>query len=342
MKDALLNNLGLKVMSIALAVILWLLVYAQHKAVEEISVHYNVELPADLRDKFVIVSQNPVIIPLRVSGTPDSVQASSVLLDKYEDLGLLDSLFDVSDDMFGNITPLGGSLEIPLPTRKLSFPGNAEIFVKSRTTITLELDAMRRFELPVQVPEEFDGQLPPEYERIEAVCIPNKVEAFGPSRAITHTDVVRTSRIMIGAGGFTPAVVARHVPLVKDIRGTRVETADTVLVEVKFIPLEEEWTLEDIRLEDLTIVTGLNAKFRVRVDPTKWEEEEKTLKIKGPAPSIRLLQGNKDLYQLRVDLTDIKEPSEIYFAEIHMVTSIADIAEKSYPTLPLILEKVSE
>jgi YbbR domain-containing protein len=242
------RNLGLRVLSVLLAIALWVFVNAgEHtdEAQVEVPVHYT-SLPAGL----VIINHHPQFIKITISGTPTMLS----LLDpdrlalklNLTGVGPGQASFRLTPDMFSQYR--GTSVTRIVPSQ-----------------IVLDIDRLVTTAVPVKL--DLEGKPATGYKVASAEVKPPKVETTGPSRFVAPLKHLATEPLSIqGASADLDAPVRVIDPRSRLKLGTEVVEAKVTLAPV----------IADREFRDLKIqVRG--STMRSRIDPDQAE-----LTIRGP------------------------------------------------------------
>lgn len=217
LRGAVLENWGLKILSLAFAVLLWMFVVGENRS--EVSLSLPLELtrvPAEM----VIVSRVPESIRVRLNG-PRSLLA-----------GINPNQLVVRLDLDG-IQPGISGFEI-LPSR-LNLPRGVEVTYISPSVITLEADVKTRKVVPVR--PRLRGTPAEGFEVAGVRADPPEVEVEGAERAVRQLREVPTELVDVtGLDGS----VTRPVDLAFPDPSLRAVTRRTVRVEATIAEMRAE------------------------------------------------------------------------------------------------------
>ncbi|HUY18305.1 MAG TPA: CdaR family protein [Candidatus Binataceae bacterium] len=242
------RNLGLRVLSVLLAVALWVFVNAgEHtdEAQVEVPVRYT-SLPAGL----VIINRHPQFIKITISGTPTMLS----LLDpdrlalklNLTGVGPGQASFRLTPDMFSQYR--GTSVTRIVPSQ-----------------VVLDIDRLVTTAMPVKL--DLEGKPATGYKVASAEVKPPAVETTGPSRFVTPLKHLTTEPLSIeGASADLDAPVRVIDPRSRIKLGTEVVEAKVTLA-----PVIVDREFRDIKIQ----VRG--STLRTRIDPDRAE-----LTIRGP------------------------------------------------------------
>lgn len=254
------HNLGLRLLSIFLAIALWVFVNAgEHtdEAQVDVPVRYN-SLPAGL----VITNDHPQFIKITVSGTPTMLS----LLDpdrltlklNLNGVGAGQASFRLTPEMFSEYR--GTSVTRIVPSQ-----------------IVLDIDRTITAGVPIKL--DLDGKPATGYRVASTEVKPSEVEASGPSRFVSAIKRLDTEPLSIeDASGDIDAPVRVLDP------GPRVRL-DTEVVEAKVMFTQ---VIVDREFKGLKVQVRDAATSRSRIDP-----EVARLTIRGPLLKLTKLEvGN--------------------------------------------------
>lgn len=242
------RNLGLRVLSLLLAIALWVFVNAGEHTDEaqlEVPVRYN-----SLHGGLVIINDHPQFIKITVSGTPTMLS----LLDPDRMTLRL------------NLTGVGPG--------QASFRLTPEMFSQYRgTSVTrivpsqIVLDIDRVITAPVCVKLDVEGQPATGYRVASTEVTPSEIEASGPSRFVSALRYIGTEPLSIqGAAGDVDAPVAVLDPGSRVRLGTEVVEAKVMLAQVI---VDREFK-------------GLKVQVRATESRSRIDPGQATLTIRGP------------------------------------------------------------
>jgi YbbR domain-containing protein len=235
------RHLGLKVLAIALASLLWLTVAGEHV------VERTIRVPLEFRNtptQLEIVGDPPASVDVRVRG-------SSTLLSRVEP-GEIVAVLDLS-------AARSGSRLFPLRGDEVRAPYGVEVVQVVPGTLALELEKSGRRSVPVLPAVE--GQPAPGFVSGRVTSDPPTVEVEGPESRIRQLAGATTEPVSIaGARDRIRDEVTIGVPD-SAVRLVQPQSA-TVVVEVQPAPVEREIAGVPIRWRNL------GAGLRAQVEPT--------------------------------------------------------------------------
>jgi YbbR domain-containing protein len=277
------RNIGLRVLSLLIAIGLWVFVNAgQKNAIESLHVPISYRrLPADM----VIVNQPPEFAKIQVTG-PRTL------------LSLLDpEQLEVKLDLSG-IGPGEASFKIN-PTM-FNVPRSTTVTSVSPAEVVLDVDRVVQRDLPIHV--DVEGQIAQGYRLVSVQTIPPKVTAIGPSRFVTPLQQVSTEPFDVQGAA---ANIERRVDLESPnpaVALTAVAVAAKVTVKEKIASREFRDLPIDVRDSDYKFrVIATRASVVIRGPELKLEDLDRKalvyVEAKGLAP------GSHDV-AVQVDVPD--------------------------------------
>jgi YbbR domain-containing protein len=254
------RHLGLKALSIGIAVLLWLTVAGEPVVERNLRVPLEVQnVPAQL----MMVESPPAFVEARVRG------ASSVLRGLRADDVLL--ILDLSQARAGSqvfhLTP--NQVRVP------SWEIQVTQVVPASVSLTLEALATR----VVPVTPVIEGQPAEGYVRGDAVTAPRTVEVAGPESALRRLDDVATEAVSIE--GATASVAVTAAIGIADPR-LRLTTVRSVQVRVEVRPVLSERAMAGVPVHLRNVRTGLKA----RVAPAAV-----SVVVRGPVNALSALKS---------------------------------------------------
>lgn len=281
LRALLLENWGLKLLSLAFAMLLWMFVVGEKRS--EISLTVPLELTRVPQD-MVIVSRVPEGVRVRLNG-PRTLLA-----------GVNPQQLSVSLDLDG-IQPGISSFEI-LPSR-LNLPRGVEVTYISPSVITLEADFKVRKVLPVK--PRIKGTPADGFEVAEVRVKPAQVEVEGAERVLKQLREIPTE--VVDVSGLDGSVV-RPVELALPDPALRPVDRRTVRMEVviRAMQAEREFTqvpvvvprtgwkavppTVDVKVEgNLRVISGLKGKdVTAGVEPFGQEQPVGKLRVMVKVP----------------------------------------------------------
>jgi YbbR domain-containing protein len=280
------RNIGLKILALALAILLWLTVAGEHV------VERSLRVPLEFRnipETLEIVGNAPDTVDVRLRG-------SSALLSRVQP-GEIVAVLDLGGAR-------SGSRLFHIRTDEVRAPFGVEVAQVIPSTLALELEKSARRRVPVQ--PAIDGDPAPGYVVGRISSDPATVEIVGPesrvrqvAEATTEPVVVKdaTSRVR---DGVTVGVVDTSVRLAKP------ENAQ-VTVEIWPAPVERQ--LADVPVRYRNLGQGLSAQLLpkfVHVAVRGGERGIAALQGDSVAPYVDLAGLGAGRYNLRVQI----DPSE--------------------------------
>lgn len=245
MLERLLANWPLKLLSLALAVALWIAVTGEDHTVKDFTVPIDVQLPDDR----ILVATPPTNATVRIDG-PES------LIRELDPLGLTIRL-DLRDVPFGERDVQLSEVHVG------GIPSRASVVFIDPDRLSLSVDRRRRRELPVVA--DIEGEPPPGYALYQALVSPERVMVEGPASAVDALAHVRTNPIHVDrmTRAFTEKVaVVRERPQVRLLDPTPIE----VRVVIDESPVE--MSFDDVPVDLPEPATGTVSPSAARVTLT--------------------------------------------------------------------------
>jgi YbbR domain-containing protein len=203
------HNLGLKLFSLFLAALLWVVVLGEQKVETTIGVPLDLNLPADL----FVVNDPPDQLEVRVRG-PRTLANSLAARDLW-----------VSEIP---VKLVEGEITIPIRDDFVRVPRGVQVVDVNPRRIRLVLEAA--VEREVEIAPRIEGSPPDGYTVQRVTTIPPRVRVVGPSSELRRITQVRT--LPISLTGQTASFSAR-VLLEPVGRHVRLEENASIVVEVE-------------------------------------------------------------------------------------------------------------
>jgi len=192
------RDIGLKLLAVALAALLWLSVSSQR--LEQISVRTFdvpvalVSIPRDL----IITRATPDTVSVRLRGRLSALRALSSQN--------LEATLSLSDTRTGDTT-------LPISAQSLNVPGGVEVLSIDPARLRLKLEARRQKQ--VRIRPYLVGELPPgyEYDPQDVTVDPANALVSGPASLVADVSEVATERVIL-SGRVEP--FRQRVTLVSD------------------------------------------------------------------------------------------------------------------------------
>jgi YbbR domain-containing protein len=243
---------GLKVVSVALAVLLWMMVSTQRASVER-----GLRIPLELQnlpDNLEMVEPPQESVDVRVRGTADALSRIAP--------GDLVATIDLSSAQPGRRL-------FHLSTERVKAPFAVEVtqVVPASVAIRFEPSATR----VVPVLPSVEGDPAAGYIVGKVTADPSTVQIAGPESILRRVTEAITEPIWVGSARTD--VRASVIVGVAD-EGVRVKNAKTAVVSVAILPAPEERQLSGVAVRTRNLAPGLNARVappmvKVRVRGTK-------------------------------------------------------------------------
>lgn len=276
------RHLGLKVLAIALATLLWLTVAGEYV------VERALRVPLELRNKpahLEILGDPPASVDVRLSG-------SSALLSRLEP-GEIVAVLDLS-----NARP--GSRLFHLRTEDVRVPFGVAVEHISPPTISLDLEKSATRTVPVK--PAVDGHPSPGYIIGQITAEPATIDVIGPESRVRQLVEATTEPVVIdGRSGRVRDVVT--IGLVDSaVRLIRPQSA-TVVVDVVPAPVERGVGSVPVRWKNLG--AGLRARIRPRLVRVILRGPQRALEVVAPGTIeafVDLAGLGSGRYNLRVQV----------------------------------------
>ncbi len=212
-RPVLLRNLGTKLLSLAIAILIWFVFAAQQR--ERISERsYGIPLSvADLPEQTVIASPLPPTVEVRLRGPFTAL--------RQLDPSKLEAVIDLTD------APRGERI-YRLAPEDVNVPQNVEVIAISPSEIRVALDSLAEKTLPIVA--RLTGEPAPDHSVEEVSVEPRSARLLGPATALAKMTSVETDPVSLAgrAASFSvPATVLTDAP------GVRVREGQVVTVTVR-------------------------------------------------------------------------------------------------------------
>jgi YbbR domain-containing protein len=276
------RNLGLRALSVVMAVLIWLSVSGEQ--IVDRSLRVPLELQ-NIPDQLELVDIPPAAVDVRVRG------ASGLL--SHLALGDIVAVLDLS-------TARPGRRLFPLTVDRVQGPSGVDVAQVSPSTIGLEFE--RTGSRWVRVAPTIEGQPAAGYAVDGVTCQPQSVEVVGPDTVLRQLNRVITEPISV-AGASAP--VHETVTLGVSAPGLRLRTPGKAAVTVDIRPLPVERLIRGVRVG-------------VRNTPVQWVASvvpaELSVDVKGPKAIVEGLTS--EMLAAWVDLADLR-PGR-YNLQVHL------------------------
>jgi len=294
MRRAIFNNLPLKLVSLALAFILWVLVMGGKRSIIEFK-----DVPLQFKN-----------LPPAMSLTRDTVDAVNVRLRASDTIlnTLSTGQIDISLDL-SNVTH--GEQYIPITFDKIRVPFGAEVIKVTPPTIRLLVERKLEKEIPI-VPN-FGGSLASGYKLIRFSLSPSRVTITGAESEVQEVGEATTDLIPLEGRkeGFSGVVnIAVAHPNVSII-GQR-----TAQVSVEIGEANVEMTLADIPIS-----------FSSQIYLTMAEPSTVSVTIKAPSEILRQINTERIIATINVAGLQPRLQPYILSPKVSFDPSLADAIE---------------
>jgi YbbR domain-containing protein len=217
-RPALLHNLGMKIVALAIALIVWFVFSAQRK--ERISERsYRIPLSVvNIPPQMTIASPLPTGVEVRIRGPFTPL--------RQLDPSKIEAVIDLSDAQRGERI-------YRLAPEDINVPQEVEVLAISPSEVRILLDTTSEKEVPIT--PTIAGTPAPGFETYEVQSEPRVARVVGPGAALAEMDHVSTDAISIADRSATlsvPATVRVDAP------GVRIREGQVVTVTVRIRPVE--------------------------------------------------------------------------------------------------------
>jgi len=253
------HDLGLKLLSLAIAFSLWIFVNASERDTE-----LALQVPLELRSipaHLMVTSPRVDFIDIRVSGP-------RTLLGRIDRKRLLIPL-----DLSG-IHP--GPAVFRITGDTLNLPRGVKIVRITPAQVTLDLERVIRRTVAVHL--QLVGKLPAGLSIVDERVSPESVEVIGPASAVEDVKAVETEPLDVG--GATPGILERELAL-PEISDYVSFSAQRVAAQVHIGEVEIERDFKRVQ------VSVRNTSLRATIRP-----EEIRLTLRGPQRTMESLELN--------------------------------------------------
>ena len=265
---------GLKIVSFALAVVLWLLVSSQRASVER-----GLRIPLELQnlpENLEMVEQPPESVDVRVRGTADT-------------LGRL-----VPGDVIATIdlsSAQPGRRLFHLSPERVKAPFAVAVTQLTPSSVAIRFEPSATRIVPVQ--PSVEGQPAPGFIVGTVSADPPTVEIIGPESVLRRVTEAITEPLWVGAA---QSDVRSTVILGVADPGVRLKSAKNALVSVAIVPAPEERLLANVPVRARNLAGGLTA----RITPPTVK-----LRVRGPKGAVDKIKDSSIIAY--VDLGGIRE-----------------------------------
>ncbi len=268
------SHFGLKIVSVAFAVLLWFMVSSQRAAVER-----GLRVPLELQNlpsNLEMVEPPQETVDVRVRGAADL-------------LGRL-----VSGDLVATV-----DLSAAQPGRRLFHisPDRVKAPFAVEVTQIMPTSVAIRFEPSatrvVRVQPTVEGEPAPGFIVGDITAEPKVVEVVGPESALRRVEEAITEPLWVGSA---KAAVKASANLGVAEQGVRIKTARSALVTIAIVPAPEARTVDGVPVRARNLSTGLTAKI---TPPTV------AVRVRGSKTAVEHLKGGSIVAY--VDLRGISE-----------------------------------
>jgi YbbR domain-containing protein len=246
------RHVGLKVMSIVLAALLWLVVSGEQ--IVERTLRIPLEF-ANLPPQLELVGYPPNVADVRVRGSSGALSRIAT--------GELVAVVDLR-------SAREGPRLFPLASTDVRAPFGVEVVQVAPSTVSMTFERSATKVVPV-VPE-VEGDPAPGYEVGTVTADPASVEVTGPTSALAGLTAAITETVSV-AGASAPVTETVNAGVTDP--AVRLNAAETVRVTVTVAPARHQWAVRNVPVS----VTG--ARKGVSVSPTVV-----TVHVRGPKDAM--------------------------------------------------------
>ena len=214
------RNLGLKLVALFLAFVVWFFVSApRREMVREKILTAPISLVAMRNDLVITTTEIPASVTIRVRGRASDLRA------------LTPALLDVPVDLSWISQP--GEVEVTLQPQSINMPPEIEVVTIVPNKFRVRIEQLRQWTVPVR--PFLVGETPAGYIVGDATASPDRVLVSGPASQITKLSEVATERIIMTGRTATfvqNVAVVSDSPLVRVISPLTTQVTVPVLAEV--------------------------------------------------------------------------------------------------------------
>jgi YbbR domain-containing protein len=246
------RHIGLKVVSIALAALLWLVVAGEQ--IVERALRIPLEF-TNVPSQLELVGEPPNVVDVRVRGSSGSLSRIAA--------GELVAVLDLE-------TARAGQRLFHLSATDVRAPFGIEVVQITPSNLYMKFEPSATKRVPI-VPE-VEGDPAPGFEIGTVTAEPSTVEVVGPSSAVAALTAAVTEPVS-AAGASAP--ISESVTVGVADPSVRLRNPDPVRVTVNVTPAQLQWAVAGIP------VKVLNARGRATVSPTAV-----TVHVRGPRDAM--------------------------------------------------------
>lgn len=248
------RHIGLKVLSIALAALLWLVVSGEQIVQRELRIPLEfTNLPPQLE----MVGSRLNVVDVRVRGSSGALSRIAA--------GELVAVLDLR-------TAREGPRLFPLTPADVRTPFGVEVVQVTPSTVSMTFEQSARKFVPVM--PEVDGEPAPGFEVVTTSAEPATVEVIGPTSALAGLRAAITETVSV-AGAAGPVTAMVNVGVTDP--AVRLVAAQEVRVTVDVAPAQQEWAVQKVP------VKIRNGQRRVTLTP-----DAVTIHLRGPRDAMGL------------------------------------------------------
>ena len=239
-KEAVLNNKGVKLLSLLLACVSW---YSIQAAISFERLIPSVPVRIDIDPEWAILDRSVGNVSVMFKGSQQDI--------RYLDKDQVKVVHDVRGE------PLRKEMKIKLKVQDVKAPGSAARAVYIQPSeITLTLDRKGDKQIPVKV--DFQGEPPEGYELDKWDVTPATIQVVGPRQRLKDINVIWTEPLDLE--GQSHSFISRELPLMQPDESWMAELEpDRVEVEVNVVERSVRHEIEEVPVNVLTS-PGFNFK----------------------------------------------------------------------------------
>jgi YbbR domain-containing protein len=248
------RNKALKLLSLFLALALWLAVGGEERT--EATLNISLEL-ANLPQHLMVTSEVPSSLQVRVSGPRGFIRTLS------------QSRLTYSLDLAG---VKAGRQSFPVATDSFDFPRGVQVTRVQPNPLVLTITPTTTRSLPVQ--PEFSGHPPEGYEVKSIKVRPSKIEVRGPVSELEALKFIPT--LPLDISGLTKPITLATSPNFKELHLTMVQQGP-ILADVDIVPKTLQRTFKDVPVIPQPV-------------PAKLSPSKVSVTLQGPWPQVKDLK----------------------------------------------------
>lgn len=277
MKVDLRKNLGLKILSVGIAMVLWIVVAGEEEIVREYALPLEMtNLPTSLAISGPVV--DTVVVRLRA---PEAI-VRTLTVDR------MGARLDLRDAH-------SGDNPYPLTSDNIHVPSGTEIVNIDPSIIELNLEPKRRKEIPVNPIVE--GTPAPDYEVISTSVVPPTILVEGPQAEIARVESASTGLILLhGDETETKRYTVNTVPRTPANSRVRVPNPVPAVVTIEIREKHERHSFDSVQ------VRGVGTSWRTLIAPQTMQ-----VILEGPVSLVHRIQSSDLLVEVPLDTLEPRD-----------------------------------